>query len=660
MTVEQSQKFQQALALQKEGRFDAALAICDEILSHEGERADVLHLLGLIAYQTGNTQDAANLFGKAAMLDSGNTLFHYHRGLAFQKLQDFEAAIASYDSAIAIAPGNVDALVNRGNVLTAVGRFEPAIASYNAAAALRPNASVIYFNLAQAFRVRGDLQPAADNLRKAIALNPSHADAHHQLGDVLELQGRTFEAMNAYRQAATLQPGRADVQDKLGKALLDVGCTADAAVSFRSAIAAGATHETYSRRIFALDMLTSSDTALLQGERKRWNELFAPPVDTRPFRNVPDPDRRLRVGYVSADFKMHSAAITFGAMLTKFNAVEFDVFAYSNASSEGDAITKLFRDSVTHWREIAGISDDAVAAKVREDGIDILVDLSGHSPGGRLHVFAKKPAPIQITAWGFNTGTGLKAIDVIFGDAIGIPENEKHLFAERVRYLPSTFGAFFPSVPDVNALPALSAAKVTFGSFNRLCKVSDEALRLWARVLAAVPNSVMMIKVVELDDQLQKERLRAQFAQAGVDPARLILAGKTGWYDHMAAYNRVDVCLDPFPHTGGVTTLEGLAMGVPVVTLTWPTLVGRLSTSFLTTLGMTDWIAATPEEYVDIAVRKARDLPALDALRQSLRRKMGSSIIGDAKAYASIVEQEYRQLWREWCARAKSASISNA
>lgn len=685
MAGQQSPKFQQALSLQKEGKLDAARLICDEILREEGERAEVLHLLGLIAYQTGNIEQAAELIGKAAALDPVNTLFHYHRGLAFQRLQNFEAAIVSYDKAIAIAPDNVDALMNRGNVLAALGRFEAAVSSYNAAAALRPNAALIYFNLGQVLRELGDFQRSADNLGKAIELNPNSADAHNHLGrtlqrlnrvadaeasfrraiqlqpdhadalsnlgDVLELQGRTFESVTPYQQLVALQPGRADAHDRLGKAYLELGCTEDAVSSFRNALAAGATHETHSRLVFALDMLVSSDTALLQGERKRWAALFAPSMDAAPFSNRRDPERRLRVGYVSADFKMHSAAMTFGAMLTKFNSTEFEVFAYNNASSEGDAITKLFRDSVTHWRDIAGLSDDEVAAKVREDGIDILVDLSGHSPGNRLHVFAKKPAPIQISAWGFNTGTGLKAIDVIVGDAIGIPETDKHLFAERVRHLPSTFGAFFPSMPDVNPLPAYAGSKLVFGSFNRLCKVSDEALKLWARVLAAVPESVLMIKVVELDDPRQKERILAVFAAAGVDRRRLILAGKTGWYDHMAAYNRVDIALDPFPHTGGVTTLEGLAMGVPVITLSWPTIVGRLSTSFLTTLGMTDWIATTPDQYVEIAVRKARDLPALNEVRQNLRAKMRDSILGDAKAYANAVEQEYRHLWKEWCAR---------
>ena len=369
MAIQQSPKVQQALSLQKEGRFDAALLVCDEILREEGERADVLHLLGLIAYQTGNTEHAADLIGKATALEPNNTLFHYHRGLAFQKLRNFEAAIVSYDNAIAIKPDNVDALMNRGNALAALGQLDAAIVGYNAVAALRPNVSVIYYNLGQALRERGDLQLAADNLSKAIELNPNFADAHYQLGlalqkmnrlgdaeasfrlairlkpdhaeahsnlgSVLETQGRVSESVISYREAVSLQPDRADAHNKLGKALLDMGCTADAVARLRDAVAAGATHETYSRLIFALDMMSSSDTALLQGERKRWGELFAPPPDAKPFSNQPDPDRRLRVGYVSADFKMHSAAI-----IGQVRSVR---------TRRSPRATRLAPDQPTHW-----------------------------------------------------------------------------------------------------------------------------------------------------------------------------------------------------------------------------------------------------------------------------------------------------------------------
>jgi predicted O-linked N-acetylglucosamine transferase (SPINDLY family) len=213
-------------------------------------------------------------------------------------------------------------------------------------------------------------------------------------------------------------------------------------------------------------------------------------------------------------------------------------------------------------------------------------------------------------------------------------------------------GSYFPQAfPAVNSLPGLLAEGITFGSFNRLAKVSEEAFNAWARVLLAIPRSRLVLKTGELDDRTARDWVASHFTGAGIVAERIVLLGKTPWHEHMAVFNQIDIALDPFPHGGGVTTLEGLMMGVPVVTLRWPTLVGRLSASILTTLGLADWIAETPEQYVEIAIQKAQALPALAALRKELRGIFASSIIGDSHAYVKAVEQQYRQLWREWCAR---------
>jgi predicted O-linked N-acetylglucosamine transferase (SPINDLY family) len=271
-----------------------------------------------------------------------------------------------------------------------------------------------------------------------------------------------------------------------------------------------------------------------------------------------------------------------------------------------------------------------------------------------LRVFARKPAPIQVTAWGYIGGSGMKAMDVFLADPVVVPPEEKKYYAERICYLPSVISAFFPdNFPPVGPLPALSVpshrgGEITFGSFNRLAKISAEAYRTWAQVLQAIPGSRMLLKTPELDCSDSRDRILGCFTQAGIDPARITLLGGSSWPDHMAVFNAVDISLDPYPHGGGVTALEGLMMGVPVVTLRWPTIPGRVSASILTTLGLSDWIAETPQQYVEIATRKAGDLKALAELRQQLRPRFLSSIIGDTTAYARVVEQEYRKLWREW------------
>jgi predicted O-linked N-acetylglucosamine transferase (SPINDLY family) len=285
------------------------------------------------------------------------------------------------------------------------------------------------------------------------------------------------------------------------------------------------------------------------------------------------------------------------------------------------------------------------------DRIDILVDLSGHTAGNRLLVFARKPAPIQITAWGYATGTGMRTMDVFFTDPIMVPPEEQHYFAEQIRYLPSVVSAFFPEpFPDVNELPALSDDIVTFGSFNRLVKVSDKTYRAWAEVLLAVPLSRLVLKTAELDDAAVRDRVVEHFTQAGVAANRITLQGKTSWYEHMQAYQQIDIALDPFPHGGGVTALEGLMMGIPMVALCWPTMAGRLSASIMTALDLPDWIAETQQQYIELATQKASDLQSLASLRRQLRSSFTSSVVGDHTAYARTVEQEYRQLWQNWCA----------
>jgi len=308
-----------------------------------------------------------------------------------------------------------------------------------------------------------------------------------------------------------------------------------------------------------------------------------------------------------------------------------------------------FREKVTRWRDITLFSDEKVTEIIREDKIDILVDLSGFSAGSRLLTFARKPAPIQVTAWGYATSTGMQSIDYFFADEVVVPPEEKHLYTEEVIYLPNIVNHYCPErKPDVKELPALKNWYVTFGSFNRLAKVSDDSFEVWAKILKDVPNSKMLFKINEADYSSAQIRIIDKFKPLGIDFSRLLFEGRTTWNEHMEAFNRFDIALDPWPHTGGLTTIDCLVQGVPVVTLRWPTIVGRLSSSMLTSMDMTDWIAETEEEYIDIAVKKASDIEALAKTRAGLRDKFMKSILGDNEAYCKAVEQEYLKMWKRY------------
>ena len=585
---------------------------------------------------------------------------HNNLGILLLEAKRLPEAETSFRRALELKPDYPDAHNNLGILFMETNRLSESVAACRRALELKPAYADAYTNLGNALKDLGQLDSAVASYRRAIELKPDYADAHNNLGNALQYQGKLDKAVEHYNKALSIRPDYAVAHNNLGAALKDQGKLGEAIEHYHKALSFKPDYsEAHSSVIFTLDLAANTDMSELYRERKKWDEAHAAPLCQHDLVHTNDltPTRSLRVGYVSADFRTHSAARVFGGMLTQYDRSQFEIFAYSNHKGEDDEITELFRKNVTVWRNIADLSDEEVAKLIREDRIDILVDLSGHSAGNRLLVFARKPAPIQITAWGYATGTGMRAMDVFFTDPVMVPPQEKQYFTEEIRYLPSVVGSFFTEkLPDVNELPALSDGVVTFGSFNRLVKVSEEAYRAWAEVLLAMPRSRLILKAPELNNASARERVAGYFTKAGVAADRIIMLKGSSWHEHMQTYNQIDLALDPFPHGGGVTALEGLVMGVPVINLRWPTMTGRLSASIMTTLGLPDWIAETQEEYVDLAIQKATDLQSLSTLRQKLRCTFTSSVIGDQAAYARAVEKEYRQLWQEWCAKCSSQS----
>ena len=614
--------------------------------------AEAYSNLGYVFEVQGNLDEAVVHYRKATECNSNLLPAHQNLGFALLNLGQNDAAEESLLRVIALAPEHATALQSLGVIAAQRGDFLQAETLLRRALELQPDFADAHSNLGNTLKGLDRLNEAEASYRRATQINPDYADAHNNLGLTLKELGRLDEAEASYRRAIQINPNYAEAHNNLGNALNGLGRLDEAETCYRQALQIKPDYaEAHSNLIFTLDLKVGAGIAFLQEERKRWNAAHAIHLhQQRVHFNIPAPERRLRIGYVSADFRMHSATVAFGAMLVNFDPSRFDVIAYSNTTKE-DAMTRIFQQSATCWRKIVGLSDDAVADLIRQDEIDILVDLSGHSAGNRLLLFARKPAPIQITAWGYASSTGLTAMDVFFADPVVVPLEERQFYTEQVRYLPNVVGHFSHHVyPTVNALPALSTKGIIFGSSNRLVKISEASYRTWAEVLLAIPRSRLILKTPELNDAAARERVAGHFTQAGVEADRIIMRGGTSWHEHMQAYNQIDIALDPFPHGGGVTALEGLMMGVPMINLRGSTVAGRLSASIMTTLGLPDWIAETQKEYVELAIQKADDLQSLAELRQQLRGTFTSSAIGDQAAYARVVEKEYRQLWQEWCA----------
>ncbi|MEO5375132.1 MAG: hypothetical protein H7840_12760 [Alphaproteobacteria bacterium] len=411
--------------------------------------------------------------------------------------------------------------------------------------------------------------------------------------------------------------------------------------------------QAHSSLIFLRDLDPESTLAEQQEERRRWAARHAAPLaaEIRPHANDRDPERPLTIGYVSADFRRHSASCIFRHVLLNHDRARFRVHCYSNVPVADDVTTE-FREAAHVWRSIVDLSDGVVAEMVRQDGVDVLVDLSGHTTGQRLLLFARKPAPVQVTAWGQVNGTGLSTIDAIFADPVYIPAADRPLFAETVVDLPCYLHFGPPdSTPAVAPSPAAGegVGEVTFGCLNRISKVTEPVIAIWAEILRAVPGSRMVLKDAHLQGEDQRRRIAEAFAAHGVAAERLTLLGASSHAEHLAAHARVDIALDPFPQNGGISTLEAIWMGVPVVTLAGSTPSGRNGAALNAALGLHRFVAATPEAYRDIAVAMAADRAGLADLRSSLRQRLATSPLCDHQRYTRAVEDAYRGLWRLWC-----------
>jgi predicted O-linked N-acetylglucosamine transferase (SPINDLY family) len=686
-----SVKFQQALeratALHRAGQLTDAERAYRQILTVDPDHADSLHLLGVIAHQAGRSDRAVELIGKAIKLDDRNADFHSNIGTALHAVGRLSDAERHYVRAIELDPNHLDGRNNLGNALFKRGRFAEAATQFARAVTIMPHDATAHFNLGNALMAQDQTQDSMTHYHRALFLKPGWAEAHYNLGRALSLLGRPEEAAAQFRQALDLKPdyveaytnlavalhqlgeiGEAeaccrralvirpddrDALNALGTCLLAAGTIEQATVIFRQALAAKPDDATvHSNLIFALNFAPAANTADQQAERAAWARRHAAQFTESivPHANNPDPHRRLRIGYVSSHFRRQAATYAFGGIIINHDPNDFEVICYSD-TVRGDQVTERLAGRADLWRCTSSLDDAGLADLIRGDRIDILVDLVGHMGGHRLLVFARKPAPVQVTAWGEPNGTGLPTMDYLLADPVLVPIRERALLREAVIDLPNFLGLWLPdAAPEPGPLPARSRGHLTFGSFNRLDKVQEPVLARWAAILRGVAGSRLVLKERTLKDSTQRTRILAVLGAHGVTAERVTLLGWRDPTEHHEAYRNIDLALDPFPHSGAMTTLEALWMGVPVVTCAGCTIPSRLSAASLTALDLTDFIAPDLETYVALAIAKARNLDALGRLRASLRERIARSQFGDPGRYARAVEGAYRQMWQHWCA----------
>jgi predicted O-linked N-acetylglucosamine transferase (SPINDLY family) len=455
-----------------------------------------------------------------------------------------------------------------------------------------------------------------------LELKPDFADARSNLGNMLKDQRRLDEAVECFRRAAELAPDRADVCSNV---------------------------------LLTLQYRPGTTLADLAAAHAEYDRLHAAPLRTaRPYENDRDPQRRLRLGFVSADFGRHPVGYFLVRVLENLGPTQCETVCYSDRTVADDLSERL-RTAAAVWRDASGASDERLAAEIRADRIDILFDLAGHTAKNRLPVFARKPAPLAITWAGYVGTTGLTAIDYILADRYQIPPGAEVHYREQVLRMPDGYVCYDPSgdAPPVGPLPALAAGQVSFGCFNNLAKIGPQVVVVWADVLRRVPRSRLVLKYKGIDDPAVAQGLAAEFAGRGIDPQRVVCLGRSPHAELLAAYNQVDLALDPFPYSGGLTTCEALWMGVPIVTCPGETFAGRHSLSHLANVGLTETVARDFDEYVEIAASLAGDLPRLAALRARLRERMAASPLCDGRRFAANLMTLLRDVWRQWTDRGK-------
>jgi predicted O-linked N-acetylglucosamine transferase (SPINDLY family) len=639
-------------ALMAMGQLDKAIGSYRQAIWLKHDFAEAHGNLGSALQDIGQLDEATAAYRQAIALNPNWPEAHNNLGNVVKDKGQLDEAIAAYRQAIALRPNYAEAHYNLGNVLKDKGQLDEAIVAYRQAIALNPNWPEAHNNLGNVLKDKGQFDEAVAAYRQAIVLNPNWPEAHNNLGNVLKDKGELDEAIAACRQAIRLKPDFAEVYANLGSALMGVGQLDEAIASQRQAVRLKSDYAgLHSNLVFTLHYHPGHDGRMIHEELRRWNRQHAEPLKKfiQPHTNNRRPDRRLRIGYVSPDFRVHVVGQNLLPLLREHDHRQMEIFCYSNVLRP-DMLTDQLRGYADVWRSIVGLSDPQATDLIRQDRIDILVDLALHTANNRLLVFAHKPAPVQATYLGCCTSTGMETMDYRLSDPYLDPsDSDLSIYSERTIRLPETYWCYRSTgpTPDPSPPPTAAAGYVTFGCLNNFAKVSSPALDLWAEILQAVPRSRL---ILHSNPGAHLDTVRERFAGNGISPDRLEFYLEQGnWPKYLQTYGRIDIALDPFPWGGGITTCDALWMGVPVVSLVGRTAVGRGGASILSNVGVPELIARTPEQYVQIATDLANDLPRLAELRRTLRGRMQASPLMDAPRFARNVEAAYRQMWRNWC-----------
>lgn len=681
-------KKQRAAALFQEQRLAEAAKLYEDVCRTDARDAEAWCALSAIHGMLDRHSEAIRCAERALEIEPGNVVAHNNLSAAYLTLGRLEEAEVSARRALKTAPTQANTLVNLGNALCSLGRIDEAAAAHESALRMNPHYADAHVGLGLARAAQGHYDSAIEHYHEALGLNPHLRSAWVALGRTLKTTGQLDAAAAAFRRAIELKnddgaawnglgitllakgavteavtcfervprgsPETLAAQTNLARTLATQGRYEDAVAILREVINLDPMPDTaWASLLFALSYTPGIDPATVFNEHVAWGKTHVhTPVCRRDDISM-DPDRPLRVGYVSPDFREHSVRYFIEPILAHHDPAAVETFCYANLANP-DASTGQIRRTCRQWRDIYGKSDEQAVEMIRRDGIDILVDLAGHTGDSRLLLFAHRPAPVQVTYLGYPNTTGLPQIDYRLTDDLADPPGQEAFHTESLVRLPHGFLCYQPpeEAPAVEPPPVVRQGHITYGSFNAPHKINHAVIDLWSAILRQAPGSRLLIKNKAMRDTATRERYLARFAESGISTDRVDLIG---WVestaDHLALYHRIDIALDSFPYNGTTTTCEALWMGAPVVALAGDRHMARVGVSLLTQAGLPELIAANEAEYVRIATDLGADTRRLEKLRGELRGLMARSRLCDAAGFTRTLETSYRAMWRDWIAR---------
>jgi predicted O-linked N-acetylglucosamine transferase (SPINDLY family) len=675
-----------ANALKAQGKPGEAASGYRRALALKPDYADALVNLGVILKAQGKLEEAAECYEKALKLNPASAEANNNLGNIRASQERFDDAVAAFRRAIALRPDYAEAHYNLGNIFKAQARPDDALACYERAMALKPDYAEAHYNLGNLLNEQGKLDKAAEHLASAIELRPDYCEAYINLGNVRYAQAKMDDAVMCYEQAlrinsdsaeahcylgATLQlqnkfdaaithldqaraldPKSATILDHMGTAIKDKGKLEEAIGYYRRALELSPDFAAInSNLLLTMVYAASVSPRELADEAREYGRRIADPLlRARPLLRDKDPERKLRVGYVSPDLRDHAVTYFVEPLIKLHDRKKFEIFAYSNALYE-DHVTERLKQEFDVWRDIRKLSDDEAADLIEADKIDILIDLAGHTGYNRLPVFARKPAPVQVTWLGHPATTGMKAMDYRITDPYAEPEGmTEHLNTETLWRLPEIFccyGAHESNPAVIDHPPFEDNGYITFGCFNNFSKVTDPVLEVWAKIMAQIPDSRLLLEIRGIDSPPFRDSVEERLRRFGLPMERVILEPRKR-SNQFVLYNKIDIALDPFPCAGGTTSMDALWMGAPFVTLAGNHFVSRMGVTFLTNIGLPELIAHNAGEYVKIATDLARNKDRLRALRHNLRERVTASPLMDQERFTRNMEAAWRGMWRKW------------